>query len=132
MTLESSKEELHKLRERLREGIASGKYTAHEVQTALVRKSRRAAAVTDAYVHENAWKSVGAAALGGLVVGALLAGASGDRDYEVEEYIPRERARESDFNILDMLQTAMPLVVFGLKAYTKLQQHRRNSTGPVI
>ena len=133
-TLESSKAELHKIADRVREGIASGKYSLHEVQTAVVDKSKRAAAVTDAYVHENAWKSIGAAALAGIVVGALLARSGEEEEGEYEQVLEQpERnnyadraASRSNFSIIETLQTALPLVLFGIKAYGQFQQRRRN------
>ncbi|HYE31799.1 MAG TPA: hypothetical protein VEH27_10240 [Methylomirabilota bacterium] len=130
MTLESSKAELHKMAEKIREGIASGKYTMQEVQASVVDKSKRAAAVTDAYVHENAWKAVGVAALAGLVVGAIIASSSDEDEISEEQLIVqpvvREPKVEKNFNILELLQTAMPLALFAFKTYNKVQQRRRS------
>jgi ElaB/YqjD/DUF883 family membrane-anchored ribosome-binding protein len=43
-----------------------------EVQEELKFRARYAARATDAYVHENPWKSMGVVAAAGVVVGVLL------------------------------------------------------------
>jgi ElaB/YqjD/DUF883 family membrane-anchored ribosome-binding protein len=43
-----------------------------EAQAALLVKTKAAAKATDAYVHENPWRAVGAAAGVGLVIGLLV------------------------------------------------------------
>jgi ElaB/YqjD/DUF883 family membrane-anchored ribosome-binding protein len=43
-----------------------------DAREALLVKTKAAAKVTDAYVHENPWKAIGVAAGVGLVIGLLI------------------------------------------------------------
>ena len=43
-----------------------------DAQTVMLAKTKEAAKVTDAYVHENPWRSVGFAASIGVVIGLLI------------------------------------------------------------
>jgi ElaB/YqjD/DUF883 family membrane-anchored ribosome-binding protein len=43
-----------------------------EAEAALLAKTKAAAKATDAYVHENPWKTIGVAAGVGLVIGLLI------------------------------------------------------------
>ncbi|ALM82075.1 YqjD family protein [Bordetella sp. N] len=70
-------EEVEGARKRLRRQLDAAKGVAGEWEQTAADRYRRASAVTDEYVHENAWKSIGLAALVGLLVGACLT--SGDR-----------------------------------------------------
>jgi ElaB/YqjD/DUF883 family membrane-anchored ribosome-binding protein len=65
-------DEMEKITERIREGIDRGKYTWSQVQESVSHATRDAARTTDDYVHENAWKSIGMAAVLGLLIGLLL------------------------------------------------------------
>ena len=65
--------DLQNLTEQIEEGIRSGKYSWREIQSAVMTKTRQAAATTDVYVHENPWKVVGIAAGLGFVLGLLMA-----------------------------------------------------------
>ncbi|MFC4276938.1 DUF883 family protein [Achromobacter aloeverae] len=70
-------EEVEGARKRLRRQLDAARSMAGEWEQSASERYRRASAVTDEYVHENAWKSIGVAALVGLLLGACLT--SGDR-----------------------------------------------------
>lgn len=59
-------------RERIQENLAAAKERLAVAQESLVAQTKQAAKVTDEYVHENPWKSIGIAAGVGLVVGVLI------------------------------------------------------------
>jgi ElaB/YqjD/DUF883 family membrane-anchored ribosome-binding protein len=59
-------------RARVEESLAVARARLAEMQTTAVAKAKAAAKATDAYVHENPWKSVGLAAAIGVVVGLLI------------------------------------------------------------
>lgn len=65
-------EALATLRTQAEESLAVAKEKMAEAQDALIEKSKVAAKVTDEYVHENPWTSVGIAAGVGLVIGLLI------------------------------------------------------------
>lgn len=44
-----------------------------EAETVVIERARQAAKVTDEYVHENPWQSIGVAACAGVIVGMLVA-----------------------------------------------------------
>ncbi|OWT67928.1 MULTISPECIES: YqjD family protein [unclassified Achromobacter] len=70
-------EEVERSRKRLRQQLEVARGVAGEWEQTAAERARRASEVTDQYVHENAWKSIGVAALVGLLVGACLS--SSDR-----------------------------------------------------
>ncbi len=57
---------------RAEESLRFARARLEDAQDALVEKSKDAAKVTDAYVHENPWKAMGAAAVAGILLGALI------------------------------------------------------------
>lgn len=59
-------------RERIQANLAVAKERLVAAEHAVVEKTKQAAKVTDEYVHENPWKSVGVAAAVGVVVGMLI------------------------------------------------------------
>lgn len=60
------------LRERVRERMVKAKAELIHLQQVTVEKAKAAGHVTDEFVHENPWKSIGIAAGVGLVVGLLI------------------------------------------------------------
>ncbi|OZI33954.1 hypothetical protein CAL29_10325 [Bordetella genomosp. 10] len=70
-------EEVEEARRRLRRQLETARGMAGEWEQSASERYRRASELTDQYVHENAWKSIGVAALVGLLLGACLS--SGDR-----------------------------------------------------
>jgi ElaB/YqjD/DUF883 family membrane-anchored ribosome-binding protein len=68
----STGEQAVQLRERGMALLRQGRERAQEIQEKAVAKSKAAARVTDDYVHENPWRSMGVAFGVGLAVGLLL------------------------------------------------------------
>jgi ElaB/YqjD/DUF883 family membrane-anchored ribosome-binding protein len=56
----------------MRESLRSARDTLTDAEVALRAKSREVARVTDDYVHENPYRSIGVAAAVGLIIGCLL------------------------------------------------------------
>ena len=56
------------LRERALKSLRATRETLHETQDIVLEQGRRAARVTDDYVHDNPWQAVAAAGLAGLVL----------------------------------------------------------------
>ena len=62
------------LRDRAMKSLRATRETLHETQDILLDQGRRAARVTDDYVHDNPWQAVAAAGLAGLLLGLVLSG----------------------------------------------------------
>lgn len=60
------------LRERALVSLKRTREALYDAQDALVHRSRRAARVTDDYVHDNPWQAIAAAGLTGLLLGLLM------------------------------------------------------------
>lgn len=71
-------EEVERARQRLKGQLENARSMAGEWETTAAERYRYVADATDEYVHENAWKSIGIAALVGLLLGACLS-SGGDR-----------------------------------------------------
>lgn len=65
-------EKVASARERIQESLSAAKGRLVDAEQAMVEKTRQAARVTDEYVHENPWRSVGVAAGVGLIIGMLI------------------------------------------------------------
>jgi ElaB/YqjD/DUF883 family membrane-anchored ribosome-binding protein len=65
-------EKVSAARERIQENVAAAKERLAVAQESMVAKTKQAAKVTDEYVHENPWKSIGIAAGAGLLIGMLI------------------------------------------------------------
>ncbi len=65
-------EKVAELRAKTEESLKAAKVRIHEAQDVIVAKTKVAAKVTDEYVHENPWKSIGVAAGVGLIIGMLI------------------------------------------------------------
>jgi ElaB/YqjD/DUF883 family membrane-anchored ribosome-binding protein len=68
----SSSEGYSAVRVELEDRLANSIVRLQEVQEELKSRARRAARVTDEYVHDNPWKSMGYVAVAGLVLGLLI------------------------------------------------------------
>lgn len=66
-------DDLQKAKDKLNERIAAAKGSASEMGESVVKRARKTAETTDAYVHEQPWNAVGIGAAVGLFVGYLLA-----------------------------------------------------------
>ncbi len=71
-TASQGDEKLEKVRARAEESLAAAKDSLGELQSAASRRTDRAARVTDEYVHDRPWQSMGVAACIGLLAGFLL------------------------------------------------------------
>ena len=60
------------LRSKAEASLANAKEILVDAQDSVVDKTKAAAKVTDAYVHDNPWQSIGVAAGIGLVIGLLI------------------------------------------------------------
>ncbi|MHB1213807.1 MAG: DUF883 family protein [Thiobacillus sp.] len=65
-------EKVAEVRAKAEESLRVAKQKMAATQAAMLEKTREAAKATDAYVHENPWRAVGAAAGIGLVIGLLI------------------------------------------------------------
>jgi ElaB/YqjD/DUF883 family membrane-anchored ribosome-binding protein len=65
-------EKVAEIRVRAEESLKAAKARIAEAQSVVIAKSKEAAKVTDAYVHEHPWKSIGTAAAVGMVIGLLI------------------------------------------------------------
>lgn len=65
-------EEVERARQRLKGQLENARNLAGSWESTAAERYRYVADATDEYVHENTWKSIGIAALAGLLVGALL------------------------------------------------------------
>ena len=72
--------EIEGARARLREQLRHARGVAADWEGTARDRYQRASTVTDAYVHDNAWKSIGVAALFGLLIGALVVGGSSSEE----------------------------------------------------
>jgi ElaB/YqjD/DUF883 family membrane-anchored ribosome-binding protein len=68
----STGERAVELRERALDSLKRGAEHLQDLQDSLVERSRAAARVTDDYVHDNPWRSIGIAATAGFLVGLLV------------------------------------------------------------
>jgi ElaB/YqjD/DUF883 family membrane-anchored ribosome-binding protein len=71
-TANSGDDKLSDLRARAEESLGIAKARIMDIQTEVLAKTKAAAKATDAYVHENPWRSIGFAASIGVVVGLLI------------------------------------------------------------
>jgi ElaB/YqjD/DUF883 family membrane-anchored ribosome-binding protein len=65
-------EELKAAKAKFERTLINAKDDLVRIEQAVVEKTKEAAKVTDEYVHENPWKSVGIGAAVGLVLGMLI------------------------------------------------------------
>jgi ElaB/YqjD/DUF883 family membrane-anchored ribosome-binding protein len=69
---ESTGDKAAELRENAMRSLRRTREALYDTQDALMERGRRAARVTDDYVHDNPWQAIGMAGLAGLVIGALM------------------------------------------------------------
>lgn len=72
-TAHLSGDELEKAKAKLNERIAVARESVEEMGEGLVKRARKTAESTNAYVHEQPWNIIGAGAAVGLLIGYLLA-----------------------------------------------------------
>jgi ElaB/YqjD/DUF883 family membrane-anchored ribosome-binding protein len=71
-TANTGDEKLSELRAKAEESLGIAKERIMDIQTEVLAKTKAAAKATDAYVHDNPWRSIGFAASLGVVVGLLI------------------------------------------------------------
>lgn len=71
-TVNTGGEKVAAVRAKAEESLAIAKARMADTQAAVLVKTKEAAKATDAYVHENPWRSVGFAASIGVVIGLLI------------------------------------------------------------
>ena len=71
-TAGDSDSRITELRARAKQNLAVAREKLADADAALRAGARRAMNVTDDYVHENPWSSIGAAAAVGMLIGVLL------------------------------------------------------------
>jgi len=71
-TANQSGEKIAEVRAKTEQSLKAAKAGIAEAQSKMIAKTKEAAKVTDEYVHENPWKSVGLAASVGLIIGLLI------------------------------------------------------------
>lgn len=72
LTASQAGEKAGELRVRMQENLTSARHKLADAEAALKEKSREVARVTDDYVHDHPWRSIGVAAGVGLLVGLLI------------------------------------------------------------
>jgi ElaB/YqjD/DUF883 family membrane-anchored ribosome-binding protein len=65
-------QEISRLRYRVESSIDHARAATREGARMAVESTRKAARVTDEYVHDNPWKAIGITAVVGVLLGALL------------------------------------------------------------
>jgi ElaB/YqjD/DUF883 family membrane-anchored ribosome-binding protein len=71
-TANQAGEKVTELRGKVQDHLASARASLAEAQVAVVDKAKQVGHVTDDYVQDNPWRSVGIAAGVGLLVGLLI------------------------------------------------------------
>ena len=71
-TVDVSSTGVDELRERARKNLSQAREQMLDIEDEVRARARRAASMTDDYVHENPWASVGMAAAAGMLLGLLL------------------------------------------------------------
>jgi ElaB/YqjD/DUF883 family membrane-anchored ribosome-binding protein len=66
-------EGFHSAKSKLEATLRSAKHEIHRIEDKVVKTVKESAKATDAYVHENPWKTAGIAAGVGLLIGVLIA-----------------------------------------------------------
>lgn len=72
MTKGQAGDRMAEFRARLQDNLANARVRFADAETVLMDRTRAAARVTDDYVHDNPWKSIGIAAFSGLFIGLLI------------------------------------------------------------
>jgi ElaB/YqjD/DUF883 family membrane-anchored ribosome-binding protein len=72
--VEDANEVVRDIGSKVDSNVQSAKESIVRAQDAVTERARYAADYTDQYVHENPWKSIGFAAVVGLLIGVLMSG----------------------------------------------------------
>jgi len=71
-TREQVQDNLEAVTDQISEGLEKGRYTLHQLQDALLSRTRDAAATTDELVRENPWGAIGVGVALGILIGFML------------------------------------------------------------
>lgn len=71
-TVNQGGDKLAEIRAKTEKSLKTAKAGIANAQSVVVAKTKEAAHVTDVYVHDHPWKSVGTAAAVGVVIGLLI------------------------------------------------------------
>lgn len=72
--VEDANEVVRDIGSKVEANLQSARANLTKAQEAMAAQARYAADYTDQYVHENPWKSIGFAAVVGLLIGVLMSG----------------------------------------------------------
>jgi ElaB/YqjD/DUF883 family membrane-anchored ribosome-binding protein len=72
--VEDANEVVRDIGSKVEANLQSARASLTKAQEAVTAQARYAADYTDQYVHENPWKSIGFAAVVGLLIGVLMSG----------------------------------------------------------
>ncbi len=71
-TREDIRDDLETITDQINAGIEQGRYSLNQLQEALVKKTRQAAASTDQLIHDNPWGALGVGVAVGLLIGYMM------------------------------------------------------------
>ena len=71
-TREDLRDDLDSITDQISNGIEQGRYSLTQLQEALVKRTKQAAASTDELVHDNPWSALGIGDALGLLIGYLM------------------------------------------------------------
>lgn len=71
-TASAAGEKVAAARERVQDSLHKAKVKLAEAEEVVIQRAKQTARVTDEYVHEHPWRSVGIAAGVGLIIGLLI------------------------------------------------------------
>lgn len=71
-TANTSGEKIAEVRSKAEKSLSIAKAKLADAQDEMLARTKAAAKVTDVYVHENPWRSIGVAAGVGVVIGLLI------------------------------------------------------------
>jgi len=71
-TREDLRDDLDSITDQISNGIEQGRYSLTQLQEALVKRTKQAAASTDELVHDNPWSALGIGVALGLLIGYLM------------------------------------------------------------
>jgi ElaB/YqjD/DUF883 family membrane-anchored ribosome-binding protein len=71
-TREDVRDDLESITDQINSGIEQGRYSLSQLQDALVKRTKQAAASTDQLIHDNPWSALGVGVALGLLIGYLI------------------------------------------------------------
>ena len=71
-TREDLRDDLESVADQISNGIEQGRYSLAQLQDAMMKRTKQAAASTDQLVHDNPWSALGIGVALGLLIGYLM------------------------------------------------------------